>query len=111
MRRLLSKRALIVFALIAVMVPVTAWAHQGFNFHGSDYAEMGPNHDTIWACDGESDGNGVRAHTRNAVGNIDAWDWDTDGAGGGCARNNIPNEEIEYRICENNVGCSDWKFE
>ena len=112
-KRRLIGRVLCAMAITAALVAVPAWAHQWTgDHHGSDYAEMGQQHETIRACDGEADGNGVRPHTRNIVNNIDAWAWDTNGADPGCGIwDPIPYEEIEFRICENNVGCSAWRYE
>jgi hypothetical protein len=59
----------------------------------------------------ESDGNGVRSHWRDIAFNVTVGDWDPDGAGGYCRIEVLPSSAVEYRVCENNVGCSGWVWE
>jgi len=103
---------------LALSAP-SAEAHEVCAFHGDDKA---CNHGTgypsphqghyVDACDGESDGNRVRAHwnldyvTGTIIGG-----WDPDGAGGLCRHDyNHPNFGAlwRHRICEEVVGCSGW---
>lgn len=99
-------------ALSAIGVASPAQAHDTCAAtHGSDYACVTNSHSIIWACDGESDGHGVKAHSRDATFNIDAYNWDLNGADPGCSQDPMPTSEIEFRICENEVGCSGWVYE
>ena len=80
--------------------------------HGADNACVFNAHSHLSGCDREADGHGVRAHWRTAGGNIGVTGWDPDGAGGPlCGHGDPPSTMVEYRVCENDVGCSDWKPE
>lgn len=98
----------LVSVVLALAVAWPALAHEASVFHGSDYARVYNSHASIQACDMEGDGNGVRAHWRDSAGNITAGDWDTNGNDPGCASDSLPSSAVEFRICENNVGCSAW---
>lgn len=100
--------AAIAAAIVGTTVAWPALAHEAAVFHGSDYARVYNSHASIQACDGEGDGNGVKAHWRDSSGNITAGGWDTNGNDPGCATNPLPSSAVEFRICENNVGCSAW---
>ncbi len=101
----------VLIVAIAVVAALPAWAHQHRAYHNNDYAEINSTHDWIIACDREVDGHGVRAKWRDVLGNVTNGSWDSDGAGGSCVTNLIPNSAIEFRVCEADVSCSDWKFE
>lgn len=79
--------------------------------HGNDYACVNETHSIIYACDAEADGHGVRAHWRDISYNVTIGSWDTSGADGGCAQDYFPPSAVQFRVCENEVGCSAWFWE
>ena len=87
-----------------------AQAHDTCVWHGYDKACVSEGHSVISACDGESDGHAVRAHwTIVFTGPLRVGDWDTTSDYFVCARNSMSLDTDDFRICENDVGCSGWK--
>lgn len=88
-----------------------AQAHYNSVHHGDDWATINTAHDYLKACDQEADGHGVRAHWRTITGDIGVTGWDPDGANGPyCGWGVPPSSAIEFRVCENDVGCSAWEY-
>jgi hypothetical protein len=101
----------VVSAMSAIAAtPAPAHDHCGA-VHGNDYACVTDNHTRLHTCDMESDGNGVRSHWRDFALNVTVGNWDPDGAGGYCRIEVLPSSAVEFRVCENNVGCSGWVWE
>ncbi|HEV3001663.1 MAG TPA: hypothetical protein VGW75_13060 [Solirubrobacteraceae bacterium] len=87
-----------------------AQAHYDRYYHGSDFASISDSHDLLKACDYESDGHAVKAQWRTWTFEIGGTGWDADGAGGDCARAVPPGDAAEFRVCENDVGCTAWRY-
>jgi len=101
--------AALLAAALAAMFAIPALAHEVKIWHGNDTSRVWNTHTQINACDHEPDGNGVRAHWRDSAGNISAGDWDPDGsAGPQCGTDNLPSSATQFRLCENDVGCTEW---
>lgn len=92
---------------LTIAAALPAQAHEAAVFHGEDYARTYNWHAYIGACDREGDGHAVRAHWRNSSGDITVGLWDTT-ATSDCAIQELPTPAVQYRICENDVGCSAW---
>ncbi len=104
--------AAVLTAAAAAMLAVPALAHDVLIWHGNDTSTVWNVHSQINACDNEADGNGVRAHWRDSAGNVSIGDWDPDGSGGpACGTDNLPSSAVQFRLCENNVGCTPWTNE
>ena len=109
--RLLAATGAIASIGVIAVLPAPAQAHQTCMFHNNDSACVySYSHETIQACDGEQDGHRVRAQyyvyysIARQYGNWDSY-------GPGCAYNYAPNLGItQYRICEEEVSCSAWKY-
>jgi len=111
----MSKARLIALAALAsgaavVAGSLPAQAHDSCDaVHGLDVACVYDAHVHIRACDGETDGHQVRAHWRNASGDISAGTFDQNGSDPGCAINVLPSSAVDFRVCEEVAGCSGWK--
>ncbi|MDQ3933506.1 MAG: hypothetical protein M3340_02620 [Actinomycetota bacterium] len=102
----------VVGAGMALAGAPSAGAHATCVEHTYDKACVNEVHDTIRACDGEADGHAVRAHWRVYMApswTIFAGSWDTT-TNSGCVYDPLPLDAREFRICENDVGCSGWKL-
>lgn len=108
--RILGSAGVLATAAVIAIGGAPAQAHYGRVYHGSDFASISDLHDLLKACDYEADGHGVRAHWRTITGDIGVTDWDYDGAGGYCGWGIPPASAIEFRICENDEGCSAWRY-
>lgn len=94
---------------IAATAAVPALAHEVLIYHGSDTARVYDTHTRIVVCDNEADGHAVRAHWRDSNLNITIGNWDLNGSDPGCSTpNTLPSNAIEFRLCENDVGCTEW---
>jgi hypothetical protein len=109
--------ALAASLLGAGVAAVNAWAHDGVSVvHGDDLAAVYENHSHIDWCDRETDGNRVRAwyqySTTGPIG-IRPTDWDPNGSNAGCGHENPLScglcALLYFQVCEENVGCSNWK--
>lgn len=104
-RRILQGAALT--AALAMCAAVPALAHEETVYHGNDFAQVLSGHLEIKGCDREPDGHAVRAQWRNSSGVITYGAWDTT-ADAVCANEALPSSAVEFRVCENDVGCSAW---
>ncbi len=96
-------------AAVAAALAVPALAHEVMIWHGNDTSRVWNTHSYINACDNEADGNRVRAHWRDSAGNITAGNWDPDGsAGPDCGTDTLPGGAVQFRLCEEVVGCTEW---
>ena len=99
----------VVSMAVAAAAAVPALAHEVLIFHGSDTARVYDVHTKLVVCDNEADGHGVRAHWRDANLNLSIGNWDLNGSDPGCSTpNTLPSNAIEFRLCENDVGCTEW---
>lgn len=108
--RLLAASGAVGSMVVIALLPAPAQAHDTCMFHNNDSACVYSSHERIQACDGEKDGHRVRAqyylyfNPARQYGNWDSY-------GPGCAYNFHPNIGVtQYRICEEVVGCSAWKY-
>ena len=97
-------------ALGALAFAPAAQGHTTCVFHTYDQACVQSEHVDILACDGERDGNRVRAHYYTQLNpTLQVTGWDPDGAGGLCAHTYTGARITSFRICEEVNGCSAWK--
>lgn len=106
-----SRKSLVggIVAAALVVMAVPALAHEVLIYHGNDTARVYDSHTKIFVCDNEQDGNWVRPHWRDVNLNLTIGNWDESGASGGCSTpNTLPSSAIEFRLCEEVVGCTEW---
>lgn len=81
-------------------------------WHGSDKAWVDTTHDHLGAQDGECDGNYVYAtglwYDASISTTITVTVWDTNGCSAGWGHGDGI-DFYQYRVCEQNVGCSAWR--
>ncbi len=77
-------------------------------YHGADWAEATAY--CMRAYDGERDGNGVYADAYLVNGSHHSA-WDGNGADGNAGPWGCFNSRIkQFRVCEDHVGCSSWRY-
>ena len=87
----------------------SASAHDVCAWHTYDVACVQDNHQVLKTCDGEADGHAVRAqYTVLLSDRIFVGSWDTT-TNAGCVFDRLPLDANQFRVCENDVGCSGWK--
>ena len=84
----------------------TAAAHFTEAFHGSDRAWVDSTHDHLDVSDNECDGNSVYAEGYDDLGFLRVFD--PNGCNSGYGHGDGLNF-YQYRVCEQNVGCSAWR--
>lgn len=98
---------------VAILAAVTvgvgpAEAHAMNVTHGYDIAWIDAGHDYLYVEDRECDGNGVYAQAYNAA-NAYVNVWDENGCRTGY--NWVRGVNFtRFRVCENRVGCSSWRY-
>lgn len=108
----MKRKALGLAALLCVAFAVTAasaYGHYTWVYHGQDIAIVIEGHSGIYSCDEENDGHFVRAHTRNVTGQIHVH-YRTYGPGQCSQISYYMQGQIEFRLCEEVVGCTDWRY-
>jgi hypothetical protein len=83
-------------------------AHAALIYHGKDIGQISADHVEGRACDNEKDGHIVYAEFRTAHGTERVYD--TNGSKEGCGSEVFAGLEpaYQYRVCEENKGCTDW---
>ena len=103
--------ALFTLALLAVNASI-ANAHYTEAWHGTDKAWVDSTHDHLDVQDGECDGNNVYATglwwNPSLSTTITVTVWDSNGCSSGWGHGDGL-DFYQYRVCEQNVGCSAWK--
>jgi hypothetical protein len=128
--RSLTRRARRLFALLALAVlgasagalsgapsgVEQAAAHDAPLEHGVDFSRVFYYHRNLDWCDRELDGNRVRAwysYSHAGGGGVRPTDWDPNGSDSGCGHENPLHcgtcSMINWQLCEENAGCTNWK--
>lgn len=97
--------------VVATIMPSAAFAHDVAQHHGDSFGRMTHDDNRSYMCDLEGDGNRERiiALTKDR----DTWTTeDTRANDGVCATRNPDwaGEAVWTRVCERNVGCTEWKW-
>ena len=60
--RLIAATAAVGSIAAIALLPAPAQGHDTWVYHGNDYGHLGYEHYTVYGCDKEADGHGVRTH-------------------------------------------------
>jgi hypothetical protein len=104
LRKLMVMAVTLATMLVAAQVP--ALAHNVVLFHGYDKAVIGEEHFGVTVCDNERDGHYVWAELRYAP--FGVTNREADGGDRGCDTEVFSIRHEEFRLCEENKGCTRW---
>ena len=108
LRRTARAAGVLVVGLSAVLLSTGVAEATVRLYHGSDWAEATSS--CMRAYDGERDGNGVYADAYLYNG-AHVSQWDGNGADGTVGPWACYNSSIQrFRVCEDHVGCSGWRY-
>lgn len=106
-KKTLAITAMAATGIFTTLAATPAYA-SGTAWHGSDSAYASGGY--IQACDGERDGNGVYAEAYWSNGPHQTI-WDGNGSASGCSWVEWGTRISRYRVCEDHVGCSAWRYD
>jgi hypothetical protein len=100
----------VTMAVLATLItgPSPASAHYDYAYHGKDITTVSDYHWVVTVCDQEADGHVVVGEYKFEDGSRQSA-WDTNGSKAGCGSGTLIQPAVEFRLCEEDKGCTKWE--